>query len=268
MAVNFNGILIKLLTSPRCQWLIAVCTIVHILYFKPCSALSGDLQDLLQKPNSTGFNPNTRNLTQANVNYKLLTCDDISNISQGRSLGYGYTKEVFEGTYKGRKVAIKMVTPKVVDITACFKRKAYRIKSECYEYANFKVMKEITLSLEINSDRLLQVLGFCVRGDAITGSVIDHGVIEIVEFGRKLEKSMLTNSTWSEKLQTDLPDELTVDMRHSRLARKLVTSVVGGLYIRQTTHFFLSGRSTSMHKLSPAPLVNERSFLVLKDRES
>ncbi|XP_041475731.1 uncharacterized protein LOC121424188 [Lytechinus variegatus] len=201
MAVNFKGISIKLRTSPRCQWLIALCTIVHILYFKHCSALTGDLQDLLEKHNSTGVNPNTRNLTQANVNYKLLTCDDISNMSQGRSLGYGFTKEVFEGTYKGRKVAIKMVTPKVVDITACFERKAYRNKSECYEYANFKVMKEITLSLEINSERLLQVLGFCVRGDAITGSVIDHGVIEIVEFGRKLEKSMLINSTWSEKLQ-------------------------------------------------------------------
>ncbi|XP_041476031.1 extracellular tyrosine-protein kinase PKDCC-like [Lytechinus variegatus] len=211
MALNFKRIfyMAKLRTKPRCQWLIAVCTMVHIMIYNHCSALIGDHQDLLEKHYSLGFNPD---LIQVNATSKLLSCEDISTIQQGDTIGRGTTKEVFEGTYKGRKVAIKMVTPKVRDVMACLKRRAYRSKSECYEYANFKLMKEIAYGLQINSDRLIKLLGYCVRGDAVTGSVRDQGVVEVVEFGKKLNKYRLTQFTWPERLQVakDLADALVI----------------------------------------------------------
>lgn len=145
----------KLRTKPRYQWLIAVCTMVHILIVNHCSALSGDHLNLLEKHQTLGINPD---LIQANVTSELLTCKEISRIQQGEVLGRGTTKEVFGGSYMGKDVAIKMVTSKVKDVRMCLNRRAYRIKEDCYEYANYKLMKEIAYGLQLNSDRLVKVL--------------------------------------------------------------------------------------------------------------
>lgn len=148
----------KLRTKPIYQWLIAVCTTVHILMLNHCSAVLGIHLDLLEKHQTVvGFNPE---FIQANITAQLLTCKDISRIQQGEAIGRGTTKEVFGGSYCGKDVAIKMVTPAVKDVRLCLNRRAYRSKEECYEYANYKLMKEIAYRLQLNSDRLVQVWYF------------------------------------------------------------------------------------------------------------
>ena len=141
--------------KPKYQWLIAVYTFVHVLILNHCSAVLGLHLDLLEKHEVAGFSPN---LLQANVTSKLLTCREIARIQQQDTIGWGTTKEVFGGTYRGEDVAIKMVTPNVNDVRQCVNRRAYQEQDECYKYANYKLMKEIAYNLQLNSDRLLKVI--------------------------------------------------------------------------------------------------------------
>merc|ERR1712208_1582 len=72
----------------------------------------------------------------------------------------------------------------------------------------------------------------------------------------------------SPKIQTDLSEELTVNINDSKSSRKSFTSELGGLYTMQTTKFFSFGRSISTHKHSAVFCGNDRSFLGLKDKVS
>ncbi|XP_071485028.1 extracellular tyrosine-protein kinase PKDCC-like [Diadema antillarum] len=202
-------------TVTRARWLTAMYIFVFVLMVNHCSAVLGLHLDLLEKHPDMGFNPE---FIQANTSGKFLTCRDISRMQQVAPIGKGTTKEVFGGTFRGRGVAIKMVTPSVKDVQLCFNKRAYRQKEECYEYANYKLMKEIAYSLQLSNERILKLLGFCVRGDAVTGSVRDQGIVSVVEVGKKLSEYRLKQFTWAERLQvgSDIA-ELLVFLENSPL---------------------------------------------------
>ncbi|XP_072043919.1 extracellular tyrosine-protein kinase PKDCC-like [Amphiura filiformis] len=132
---------------------------------------------------------------------KLLSCANLSVLKLGRNLGKGITKEVFQSSYKGTDVAVKMITPSVEDVTACLKRGKYNKPEECYLYANYKLLKEITLSLQLNHRNILKILGYCVRSEHMSSSLHDHGVVLISELGLKVSKMLVRKSNWAQKIQ-------------------------------------------------------------------
>ena len=96
---------------------------------------------------------------EINVSIKdgLLSCRDIESIDIKERLGRGVTKDVYRGVYKGRSVAVKMVTNKVEDIKSCWKRNKYKTWSECYVYANYKLMKEVALAMQLDHPNVVKV---------------------------------------------------------------------------------------------------------------
>ncbi|XP_022111558.1 uncharacterized protein LOC110990763 [Acanthaster planci] len=88
---------------------------------------------------------------------ELLACHNIDTIDKKEHLGRGVTKEVYRGVYRGRSVALKMVTDKVEDIKACRRRNKYKRKSDCYVYANYKLVKEMALTMQVNHPNIVKV---------------------------------------------------------------------------------------------------------------
>lgn len=86
-----------------------------------------------------------------------LSCRDIETVEMRERLGRGMTKDVYRGVYKGRSIAIKMVTNKVEDIKACMRRNKYHSFSDCFVYANYKLMKEVALSMQLDHPNIIKV---------------------------------------------------------------------------------------------------------------
>ena len=92
---------------------------------------------------------------------QLLSCANISQFELGHFLGRGITKMVFKSTYEGDDVAVKIITPDVEDVQACLERGRYSRTEECYLYANYKLLKEITLALQLQHRNIVKVLATC-----------------------------------------------------------------------------------------------------------
>ncbi len=99
----------------------------------------------------------TQNQISMREKQELLSCVNISNLRLGRQLGKGTTKQVYLSTYQGKEVAVKMITPKVDDVQACLQRGKYAKPEECYLYANYKLLKELTLSMQLSHRNILKV---------------------------------------------------------------------------------------------------------------
>lgn len=131
-------------------------------------------------------------------------CPNIDGITIKRKLGHGVSKQVYLGLYKGEKMAVKMVTRNLMDVTRCLKRKetldaaaaaaagasqpltlndAGTIRSnpaECHILPNMKLMKEILILNQLEHPNLLRLLGYCVRSEETDStSLQDHGVIAL-----------------------------------------------------------------------------------------
>ncbi|XP_038069709.1 extracellular tyrosine-protein kinase PKDCC-like [Patiria miniata] len=145
-----------------------------------------------------------------------LSCHDIDTIDKKERLGRGVTKDVYRGVYRGRSVALKMVTEKVEDITACRRRNKYKSTSECYVYAHYKLMKEMALAMQLDHPNIVKGLGICIRSNGTTmGS---HGIISVYEIGDRIAGSMLRRLPWDQRLDMSIEiADLLYYLEHSPL---------------------------------------------------
>ena len=88
---------------------------------------------------------------------KLLSCTDISNLTLKRYLNKGWTKVVYQSTHKGKDVVVKMISHENHNVKHCLKRGKYFKKEECFLQVNYKLMKEIMLSLQLDHRNILKV---------------------------------------------------------------------------------------------------------------
>ena len=121
-------------------------------------------------------------------------CTNIHQLSLKRKIGGGSSKQVFLAKHDRRKVAVKMVTPNVDDVTSCM-RNPDATKGLCYKLANAKLMKEILLLQQLCHPNLLRMFGFCARSEEVDStSLRAHGVIAVYEYG--LPVHVTTLQTW------------------------------------------------------------------------
>ncbi len=144
----------------------------------------------------------------------IFTCANIDQITIKRKLGQGVTKQVFLGFYEGKKVAVKMITRNVIDITSCLKklkRNATGIdpadfpkeRQRCFTLPNMKLMKEVLLLHQINHPNLLKLLGYCVRSEETEStSLQDHGVLAVYEYAIPFYPSTLASWPWHLRVKT------------------------------------------------------------------
>ena len=118
---------------------------------------------------------------------KLLSCTDISNLKLKRYLGQGWTKVAYQSTHNGKDVVVKMISHKTKNIKDCLKRGKYFEKEECYKLQNYKLMKEIMLSLQLDHRNMLKVKVYKTKNSkhrpfgrrlVFTGERLDHLVLK------------------------------------------------------------------------------------------
>jgi len=139
-------------------------------------------------------------------------CSNTAHITVKRKLGHGVTKHVYLGFYKGERVAVKMVTRGVMDVTSCLKEKSLtyvmaslRERERCYVMPNMKLMKEILLLEQISHPNLVQMLGYCVRSEETEAtSLAEHGVVAVYEYAESFYVATLSDWTTRLRLETAL----------------------------------------------------------------
>ena len=95
---------------------------------------------------------------------KLLSCTDISNLTLKRILGKGADKNAYLSTYKGKDVVVKMISNETFHVKHCRK---YFTKEECFLQVNYKLMKEIMLSLQLDHRNILKVKVYKIKIQSI-----------------------------------------------------------------------------------------------------
>ncbi|XP_033637204.1 extracellular tyrosine-protein kinase PKDCC-like [Asterias rubens] len=130
-----------------------------------------------------------------------LSCRDIEAVELKERLGRGVTKDVYRGVYRGESIAVKVVTSKVEDIKACMRRKNYHKFSDCFVHANYKLMKEVALSMQLDHPNVIKSLGMCTRSKT---AMSKHGMIAIYEIGDKTANSVLKKLPWDTRLDMSI----------------------------------------------------------------
>ena len=182
------------------------------------------------------------------VRYKF-NCSTISQIKIKHKLGHGVTKQVYLGIFGDVKVAVKMVTRNVIDVTSCLKsmhredenqaehtdpNQTEGDKRKCFVLPNMKLMKEILIMEQINHPNLMKMLGYCVRNEETEStSLQEHGVIAVYEYGMRFYVNSL--STWS------LRNRLKAALELTSLLYYLQYSPLGSLRVSdfKDNHFLL-----------------------------
>ncbi|XP_077863776.1 uncharacterized protein LOC144348157 [Saccoglossus kowalevskii] len=131
----------------------------------------------------------------------VLNCSSIDEIQLVKRLGKGTSKEVYLGRYRGRDVAVKYVSSAVKDVTACRNRKKYWKETECFLFANYKIMKEVLLAMQLQHPHILKLLGFCVRSEENSPILSKQGVVSVTEIGTSINRKLFTRMTWEERLR-------------------------------------------------------------------
>ncbi|XP_033104759.1 extracellular tyrosine-protein kinase PKDCC-like [Anneissia japonica] len=147
----------------------------------------------LKKSSNTWFSNNAS---------QMLHCEDILEISLVKRIGKGTTKEVWKATYQQKEVAVKLVSKSVDDIRTCMKRVQAdeEERRRCYTYANYKLMKEISLLLDLQHSNIIKILGYCILQDeSIFGD--DHSIVSVVEIGERITRKKVLGMSWTKRMQ-------------------------------------------------------------------
>lgn len=207
----------------------------------------------------------------------IFNCSNIHHIKIVRKVGHGVSKQTYLGTFRGMKVAVKMVTRHVSDIQSCLKRykeqgdnpNSASIREKCFVFPTMKLMKEILLLEQLSHPNLIKLLGFCVRSEETdTTDLSEHGIIAVHEFGEHFMIDNLRILPWQTRL------------KHARqlvsLLQYLENSPVGSLRISdfKETHFLMVNNDRikmidmdDIHNIEPKCSTYNRPALgyVLKD---
>ena len=130
--------------------------------------------------------------------HHLINCSNIHEVSLGKKLGNGVSKVTYDGQFRGRPVAVKMVTADVEDIKNCIDklpgRKNYKEKDntnkDCFIFPNMKLLKEILMAIQLDHPGVIKLLGYCVRHEETVQNpdLKHHGVVAVYEKAKPINK--------------------------------------------------------------------------------
>ena len=177
----------------------------------------------------------------------LIYCANIHEIQLQTKIGHGFSKQTFQGDFRGRPVAVKMVTRHQSEVKSCIETvnmslpEADSQRSRCFVFSSMKLMKEILLLHQLKHPGFVQLLGYCVRNEeSDTTDLNERGIVSVFELGSRLVAYNLQSLTWREKLKmsSELADFLDY-LEHSPL---------GSLRVRdfKEEHFLLVNGSLKM----------------------
>ncbi len=129
----------------------------------------------------------------------------MHEINVTQVLGEGGFKTGLLGVYQGRNVVVKIITDEAIVIAECYKAltNISQWQVRCPAIPLMYMMKEILLLLQLKHPNILDLLGFCVRGeDIFSMSLQEHGMIAVYEYGETVDLSDMGKWPISRRLDT------------------------------------------------------------------
>ena len=104
------------------------------------------------------FNPGVSSTEKCGSSTRFLSCKEVREIEIIGEVGYGYTKFVQRGFYKGEKFAVKSVRRATKDVERCVAdSQSPRSVNECMKLSKYKLAKEIILLQQLRHSNIVQV---------------------------------------------------------------------------------------------------------------
>lgn len=177
----------------------------------------------------------------------IINCSNIHEVNLQSKIGHGVSKQTFKAVFRGKHVAVKMVTRHQSEVKTCIERindshpKKDELRSRCFVFPTMKLMKEILLLEQLNHPGFVKLLGYCVRNEeSETTDLTERGVVSVFELGERVVFYSLQTLTWQQRLKhaMELADFLAY-LEHSPL---------GSLRIRdfKEDHFLLVNGALKM----------------------
>ena len=122
-------------------------------------------------------------------NYEI-NCTNVHEIALNkRIVGHGVSKRTYRGKFRGRRVAVKMVTMQELYSKDCIEDGLDKTKPDhvCYRLSNMKLMKEILMVQQLDHQSLMTLLGFCLRSEETKGDDMStHGLVAVYQYAQQL----------------------------------------------------------------------------------
>ncbi|KAL4220415.1 hypothetical protein ACF0H5_020818 [Mactra antiquata] len=138
----------------------------------------------------------------------LINCSNIHEIHLQTKIGHGVSKQTYKATFRGRPVAVKMVTRHQSEVKQCIERindnhpQKDELRSKCYVFPTMKLMKEILLLEQLNHPGFVKLLGYCIRSEeSETTDLTERGVVSVFELGERVVFYNIQTLTWQQRLK-------------------------------------------------------------------
>ena len=135
-----------------------------------------------------------------------INCENIHQVILGKKAGTGTRKKTFLGTFKGEKVAVKVLF-KGPSFKNCVKGTHWNDTAKhylCFKKLQVLMMKEILILQQLDDPSVVKLKGFCVRDDENPTSETDprdHAILAVYEYAERYDVKKLT---WRKKIETAL----------------------------------------------------------------
>ena len=130
----------------------------------------------------------------------IVNCTNVDELVIGRLRSQNDQKQTYAGTFRGIKVAVKVLYQKGRDMH-CQKHGGYY--KSCYYYPYLRMLYTIFLNKQLRHPGISNLLGYCVRDvhhpPLPEDAILKQGVIAVFESGDKF--IMNNESSLSERLQ-------------------------------------------------------------------
>lgn len=163
------------------------------------------------------FLPGERTLMELTENRHLIKCSNVDEIRIGKLLGHGKYKSTYIGTFRNRKVAVKVVTRRYGSGNICarlilnsLKKASLRQVKETMLFKRCKqnspvdsMVYEIINHAVLDYPNIVRHLGYCVRdyvSNTTKNGILAQGIISVFEFGDPFCINSLSNLPWLEKV--------------------------------------------------------------------
>lgn len=132
-----------------------------------------------------------------------MSCREIDHlIAINRQVGY-HGKKYIDYMKTHRDSEVEMVVKSVghdQEFRITCMKQDYN-NDRCTLMANYKLLKELVLLTLLENPALVQLKGFCLRGDTIDLRVNKRGVVLVTEAGIQFETGMIMYLPWATKLK-------------------------------------------------------------------
>ena len=176
-----------------------------------------------------------------------ITCANIHEANIKAQIGHGVSKQTYSADFRGRQVAVKMVTRHQSEVKPCLDKinasdtNVVTERARCFTQSNMKVMKEILLLEQLRHPGFVRLLGYCVRNEeSDTTDLTERGIVSVYELGTRISVYSLQTLPWQQRLQ--------ISMELAEFLHYLEFSPLGSLRIRdfKQDHFLMVNGSVKM----------------------